>query len=85
VAKFKIVVAPLADKQLRKFTTIVQLRIVAAITKLANDPQRGKRLRGALKDYWSYRVGDYRVIYFIRERKIQIEIIRIAHRREVYK
>jgi mRNA interferase RelE/StbE len=72
VQKYKIVFAPSAAKQLSKFSY-----------KLSTDPFLGKRLKGELSDYHSYRVGNYRIIYFVRKREILIEIVRVAHRREV--
>lgn len=83
--KYQIVFAPTAAKQLKRLDHQVQKRIVLAITNLASDPFLGKLLKGDFKDYRSYRIGDYRVIYFVRTQKIQVEIIKIAHRREVYR
>ena len=64
---------------------IAKLRVAQAIAKLAENPSLGKQLKGELQEYRSYRVGDYRVIYYIRQQKIQIEIIRVDHRKSVYK
>lgn len=85
MVRYKIVFAPTAEKQFMSLTKVVRLRMAHAIAKLAALPHLGKRLKGELADYWSYRVGDYRVVYFIRQKLIQIEIIRVAHRREVYR
>ena len=85
MAKFNVVFAPTAEKQLLKLAKIVRIRVVQAIAKLAEDPHLGKQLKGELKEYRSYRVGSYRIVYFIRHKRIQIEIIQIAHRREVYR
>ena len=81
---YKIVFAPTAEKQFLNLTKTVQLRVANAIAKLAKDPFLGKQLHGQLRDYRSFRIGDYRVIYYIRQQMVQIEIIRVAHRREVY-
>lgn len=83
--KYKIVFAPTAERQFMRLSRIVRIRVAQAIAKLAMNPFLGKQLRGELKDYRSQRVGDWRVVYFIRHQIIQIEIIRIAHRREVYR
>lgn len=85
MSKYKIIFAPTAEKQLMKLTKIVKIRVITAIAKLATSPFLGKQLKGILRDYRSYRVGDYRVLYLIQKHKIQIEIIRIAHRKTVYK
>jgi len=84
VHKYKIVFAPLAEKQLLKLDRFLQVRILNAIHKLSEKPNLGKILKGELREYRSYRIGDYRVIYFIQSHLIQIDVIRVAHRREVY-
>ena len=43
-----------------------------------------KKLQG-MEDCYRLRVGDYRVLYRILKTKIVIEIINIAHRKEVYR
>lgn len=83
--KFKIIFAPIAEKQLMKCNRLVRARLCTAIAKLADDPLRGKQLKGQLKDLRSYRVGDYRVVYSVLKKEVQIHIIRIAHRRDVYR
>lgn len=85
MAKYKITFAPTAERQFMKFPKLVRVRIATAIAKLADNPFLGKQLKAQLREYRSYRVGNYRVIYFIRRKEIQVEIIRVAHRKEVYK
>lgn len=56
--------------------------------KLSVDPKSyGKPLLGELKGYWRLRVGDYRVIYKIREDIVEVLVIKVGIRRdeEVYK
>ena len=43
-----------------------------------------KQLKGDLAGYYRYRVGDYRVVYYIDEEQKQVVVTIIAHRREVY-
>jgi len=52
---------------------------------LAIDPVRlGKPLKGRLKVFYRYRVGNYRVIYSVEKKEITIIIIRIGKRDKVY-
>ncbi len=61
-----------------------QQRVAAAFDILARDARAGKPLKGELKDYWSYRVGTYRILYSIEEHEVVIYVLRIQHRKEVY-
>jgi len=63
----------------------VRPRMAHAIAKLTDNPFLGKQLKAELSDYRSFRVGDYRIVYFVRKSVVQIEIIRIAHRKEAYR
>ena len=61
------------------------VRIVAVIHKLATNPrpEGAKKLVG-LK-YYRIRVGDYRVIYDVRDSELVILVVEVGHRREIYR
>ncbi|CAM4359853.1 mRNA interferase RelE/StbE [Lacicoccus alkaliphilus] len=63
--------------------------IVAWIEKnLQNtsDPkQHGKALKRQLKDYWRYRVGNYRIPADINQDEVKIIVINVGHREDIYK
>jgi mRNA interferase RelE/StbE len=52
-----------------------------------DDPRAiGEALRGSkLGGLWKYRVGDYRIIADIQDRAVCILVVRVGHRREVYR
>ncbi len=61
-------------------------KILQAIRKnLLRDPRTGKQLKGKDGILWSYRVGDYRIIYTFDDKELYILVIRIGHRKEVYR
>jgi len=81
---------PDALKELKKLDRPVQIRLVAFLRdRLAplDDPRSiGEALSGArLGSYWKYRVGDWRIVCDILDRKIVVRVLRIGNRREVYR
>lgn len=73
-------------KDLKSIDNHWQKKILKVIkTKLINDPYVGKKLVGDLSSYYRYRVNDYRIIYEILEDEIVLVIIKIKHRKDVYK
>jgi len=51
-----------------------------------DDPRKiGARLQGTLSEFWKYRVGDYRLIYSLEDDRLVVLVLRVGHRREVYK
>lgn len=87
--KYRVYIEKNADKQLEKLDMTQQIIIVNWINKNlegTNDPRVfGKSLKGNLKEYWRYRVGDYRIIADINDSQVKILIIDIGHRKSIYK
>ena len=53
----------------------------------ATDPRGvGKALAGStLGSFWRWRVGDYRIVADIQDRTVTVLVVRIGHRRDVYR
>lgn len=73
-------------KDLKAIDKSWQKKIIKAIKdKLPNNPYSGKKLVGDLAPYYRLRVGDYRVVYEVKERQVVITVIRIRHRKDIYR
>ncbi len=83
---YKLVFDDKVIKDLKSIDKAWQQRIIKAIkTKLVDNPFQGKRLVGELSPYYRYRVGGYRVIYEVQEQEVLVTVIKIRHRKEVYR
>jgi mRNA-degrading endonuclease RelE of RelBE toxin-antitoxin system len=77
--------------ELRRLDASLRRRIRAAIEeRLAADPRRGKRLRGLAerdtgRPLWSFRVGDYRIIYVFSADELWVLVIKVGPRSGVYR
>lgn len=60
-------------------------RLISAIEELSQKPYLGKKLKSTLKGDYSLRVGSYRIIYAIHNKKLIIYIIDLGYRRDIYK
>ena len=80
---------PEALKELKKLDRAVAARLVRTLETriaMAEDPRRlGAPLKGAHDAYWRWRIGDYRVIARIYDDRILILVVRIGHRRDIYR
>jgi mRNA interferase RelE/StbE len=73
-------------KDLKRIDKIWQAKIIQKIDEvLRANPHERKRLMGNMSNFFRLRVGDYRVIYEIIDEAIMVEVIRVAHRKDVYK
>ena len=80
---------PAAAKELRKLDRQTAARIIRTLDERIaslDDPRTtGSALVGELAGLWRWRIGDYRVVARIEDERITILVVRIAHRREVYR
>jgi mRNA interferase RelE/StbE len=84
--KYRLKIRPRALKSLQNIPRADQARITRSIDSLANEPRPDgvKKLKGAT-DLYRIRTGDYRVIYQIKDDILLVLVVRVAHRREVYR
>ncbi len=80
--------SPETEKEWDKLAPLFQKKILNFLfkrLKTGEDPRLfAKPLTGNLKNFWRYRVGDYRLICEFQETARIIRIMRVAHRRESY-
>ena len=78
-----------ASKQLAKFRKSIQpkqlQRIKETIDDLAKDPRPPGAEQVETTDYLRVRTGDYRIVYQVEDEVLTVLIIRVAHRKEVYR
>ena len=82
-------ISPRAQQQLDKLDKITARRIskflYERVGRLKDPRQIGEPLQGTLSGFWRYRVGDYRIICTFEHERLVVLVLRIGHRREVYK
>jgi len=85
---YNIEISPDAGKflsRLEKSNRNICQRLIRAIDTLKTNPFIGKKLLGELESFRSLRVGEFRVLYLIIEKRVLVQVVKIAHRREVYR
>ena len=83
---YAISYVPSAAKAIRKLDKSVARRLLEAIDGLAADPRPPGfiQLAGGRGEF-RIRVGDYRVVYDVQDGELIILVLRVGHRREVYR
>ena len=71
---------------MRRLDPEILRRVDAAIRDLANDPRpHGYAKMHGDRNLFRIRVGDWRVIYAIRDQQLIVLVMRIGHRGDVYR
>jgi len=83
---YQLVIARAAQRGLKSLPRPIAARIDARILALADNPRppdvKKLRVPGSM---YRIRVGDYRVVYQILDREVIVIVVRVGHRREVYR
>lgn len=83
---YDIYIEKAAERDLKKLPVADFERIIPHLKSLAEDarPPGSRKISGTEHD-WRIRVGTYRVIYELNEKEKIVSILRVRHRREVYR
>ncbi len=82
--KYQVNLKKSVIKDLEKLPDIVLKRVQKTILALSDNPRPEgcKKLKG--RDDYRVRVGDYRILYYINDDIVTIEVVRMQHRKDVY-
>ena len=83
---YRVELLPAARRDLKRLPQPAQRRIVLALRELEDEP----RPAGVVKltgdeNLWRIRVGEYRVLYEIHDNRLLVLVLRIGHRKDVYR
>ena len=83
---YEVLLERRAERDLKKLSQAMFYRVIPQIKDLSENPRpSGCRKITRSKNDWRIRIGDYRIIYEIDEKEKAVKVMRIKHRREVYK
>ena len=83
---YTVQLAPAAKRQLRKLDRSIQERVVRRLDKLEKDPRPPgvEKMEGDESTY-RIRLGEYRIVYEIRDKVLVVLVLKVGHRREIYR
>ena len=87
---WKVELSAQADRELRELDAQPAKRILTflheRVARLDDPRSIGQALRGSrLGEFWKYRVGPYRLICKIEDDRLVVLVLRIGHRKEIYR
>jgi len=86
MGSYKVEIKKSAQKEIRKLPQSVRMKIIQKINKLYSEPMPvgAEKIKGYDNRY-RLRQGDYRILYSIFKDRLVIMIVRVQHRKDVYK
>ena len=85
MASYRLLIKPSAGKEIEILPKQDRRRIIAKITSLSRDPRPPGCEKLSGHDQYRLRQGDYRILYETRDLDLVVVVIKVGHRREVYR
>ena len=85
MVNYKVLIKNSAEKELRSLPGVDLKRVVKRLARLSINPRpiSSEKLSG--QNHYRIRQGSWRIIYLVNDRRKEVTIFRIGHRREVYR
>jgi len=86
MARHRVEISRTAERQLRRLPRDDQRRVARVMVALGDDPHPpGSRKLSGYDDVFRVRVGRYRIIYSVEGRRLVVIILKLGHRKDVYR
>jgi mRNA interferase RelE/StbE len=85
VASYRLFIKPSAGKEIEALPKQDRRRIVAKITSLSHDPRPPGCEKLSGHDQYRLRQGNYRILYEIQDLDLVVVVVKVGHRRDVYR
>ena len=82
---YRVEISKKAEKELKNIDRNTALRIGIRLMALGNEPRPRQSVKLKGTDFHRLKVGDYRVIYQIKDSEEIVNVLSVGHRREVYR
>ena len=85
MASYRLLIKPSAAKEIEALPKKDRLRVIDRIQALSENPRPlgSEKLSG--HDKYHVRQGQYRIVYAVSDEEVVVCVVRVAHRREVYR
>lgn len=86
MAKYRILIKPSAVKEIEAISPKKdRQRLVDRISKLADNPRPPRCEKPSGQDRYRIRQGRYRIVYSIEDQDLIIYVVKVGHRKDVYR
>ena len=85
MASYKVLIKPSAAKELEALPQKDRRRIATKIQHLASEPRPAGTEKLSGQEKYLLRQGNYRVLYSVDDAQLAVTIVKIGHRRDVYR
>ncbi|MBI1805406.1 MAG: type II toxin-antitoxin system RelE/ParE family toxin [Ignavibacteriae bacterium] len=82
---YRVIIPKSVSRELDKLPEDFLPRVLSCLTHLGRDPRLPGTAKLSGREAWRARVGDYRIIYEIHDKEKLVLVMKVRHRREIYR
>jgi mRNA interferase RelE/StbE len=84
--KYTVIISRASQKVINRFDGDMHARIIRKLETIEDNPRPvGIEKLAGPDNLYRVRVGDWRIVYAIQDRNLVVLVVKVAHRREVYR
>ena len=85
MARYELVIRPSVQKDVNRIPSGDLKKILSRIERLRDDPRPEGSVKLSGLEYYRVRQGNYRIVYEIQDGRLVVIVIKVGHRKEVYR
>ena len=85
MGKYRIEIKRSAAKEIKKFPSSDLKKVLVQIESLSENPRPINSIKLSGEEKYRIRCGDYRILYTIKDDVLFVFVVKIGHRKDVYK
>lgn len=85
MASYRLLIKPSAAKELEALPPTDRKRIATRIRRLASEPRPSGTEKLSGQEKYRLRQGNYRILYSVDDTQLALVVVKIGHRRDVYR
>lgn len=85
MGSFRLLIKPSAVREIEGLPKADRQRVVKRIQALGSDPRPPGCEKLSGRELYRVRQGSYRIVYEIVEREVVVTVVKVGHRRDVYR
>lgn len=83
--KYRLIITPVARKQLLKLPKNIASSLNETILKLTEDPRPLGYRKMVNRDAYRVRHGNYRIVYQVDDQEVTVLVLGVGHRKDIYR
>lgn len=85
MGRYSVEIKKSAVKEIKNLPPEVLKKVLAKIDALSQDPRPHDSIKLSAQEKYRVRLGDYRILYEIMDKAVVVFVVKVGHRKDIYR